>query len=301
MCLHCERIGHMPYLWKRDTNAPMSTLHLDANAWTQHETESTRPNANYLIVNFVATYEPLRKRSLQRAILFLTRTWRHQAQQPWQGDHTQNHAKQYGSINSSAKASIYRLIMIDLKHQDDLCKKSGVPNHFPCAQKEGMHEGTGVIPQQIGILIPLPAKHENYGSWSVRSISAWWLPPRNKSIAMKKSMCPTRYVSRNAGFCIAQTTRGLKVTLITPIFVLFNEIIVPKIDGFFTIFFHYCRQKHTVITRYQVGNLVITSMFHCNAVTPSIHRRHQPRCWQRCQRALPEACRWLSCRKGWPT
>ena len=33
--------------------------------------------------------------------------------------------------------------MIDLNHQDDLCKKSGVPNHFPCAQKEGMHEGTG--------------------------------------------------------------------------------------------------------------------------------------------------------------
>ena len=142
-CLHCKRIGHMPYLWKPHTNAPMSTLHLDANAWTQHGTESTRPNANHLIVNFVATYEPLRKRSLQRAISFLTRTWRHQAQQPWQGDHTQNRAKQYGSINSSAKASIYRLIMIDLKHQDDLCQKSGVPNHFPCAQKEGMHEGTG--------------------------------------------------------------------------------------------------------------------------------------------------------------
>ena len=132
----------------------------------------------------------------------------------------------------------------------------------------------GLIPQQIGILILLPAKHENYGSWSVRSISAWWLPPRNKSIAMKKSTCPTRYVSRNAGFCIAQTTRGLKVALITPIFVLQNEIIVPKIDGVFTIFFHYWRQKHTVITRYQVGNLVPGNHINvplqcCHSVDPS--------------------------------
>lgn len=162
----------------------------------------------------------------------------------------------------------------------------------------------GLIPQQIGILILLPAKHfVNYGSWSVRSISAWWLPPRNKSIAMKKSTCPTRYVSRNAGFCIAQTTRGLKVALITPIFVLQNEIIVPKIDGVFTIFFTTGAKNTQWLpgTKLVTWYLVITSMFHCNAVTPSIHRRHQPRRWQRCQRALPEACRWLSCRKGWPT
>lgn len=165
-------------------------------------------------------------------------------------------------------------------------------------RKRGCMREPGVIPRQIGILIPLPAKHENYGSWSVRRISGWWLPIRNKSIAMKKSTCPTRYVSRNAGFCIAQTTRGLKVALITPIFVLFNEIVVPKIDGFFAIFHYWCKNTHQPVPTWY---LVITSMFHCNALTPSIHRRHQSRCWQRCQRALPEACRWLSCRKGWPT